>query len=104
MPIAGGVIAYLIANNAPQVSEQTSTVQPLPPAALPVERPKALEIAPIPQPLGETMEFVVRCNDTFDRIFRQLKLDLNDLANIRQLPGIKDQLDRLRRRAIVFNQ
>jgi murein DD-endopeptidase MepM/ murein hydrolase activator NlpD len=96
VPIAGGVIAYLIANNAPHVSEQISTVQPLPPAALPVEQPKALEIAPIPQPLGETMEFVVRRNDTLDRIFRQLKLDLNDLANIRQLPGIKDQLDRLR--------
>lgn len=42
------------------------------------------------------MEFVVRRNDTLDRIFRQLKLDLNDLANIRQLPGIREQLDRLR--------
>jgi murein DD-endopeptidase MepM/ murein hydrolase activator NlpD len=96
VPIAGGVIAYLIANNTPQVAERTSSAQPLPPPAFPIAQPKPLEIAPIPQPLGDTMEFVVRRNDTLDRIFRQLKLDLSDLANIRNLPGIRDQLDRLR--------
>ena len=42
------------------------------------------------------MEFVVRRNDTLDRIFRQLKLNLADLASIRELPGVQAQLDRLR--------
>jgi murein DD-endopeptidase MepM/ murein hydrolase activator NlpD len=96
VPIAGGVIAYLLTNNPSQVADQVSNIQTLPPPAFPASQPKALEVAPIPQPLGDTMEFVVRRNDTLDRIFRQLKLDLNDLANIRQLPGIRDQLDQLR--------
>ena len=35
-------------------------------------------------------------NDTLDRIFRRLQLSLNDLAAVRELPGIKSDLDRLR--------
>jgi murein DD-endopeptidase MepM/ murein hydrolase activator NlpD len=52
--------------------------------------------SPIPKPLGDTVEFVVRRNDTLDRIFRQLKLDLTDLALIRDLPGVQKSLDQLR--------
>jgi murein DD-endopeptidase MepM/ murein hydrolase activator NlpD len=96
VPIAGGVIAYLLTNNAAQFADETAAVESLPPTALPVIEPAPLQIEPIPQPLGDTMEFVVRRNDTLDRIFRQLKLDLSDLANIRELPGIREQLDRLR--------
>ncbi|HEY5808442.1 MAG TPA: M23 family metallopeptidase, partial [Povalibacter sp.] len=62
----------------------------------PVLQPEALSLPPIPQPLGDTLEFVVRRNDTLDRIFRQLKLNLNDLANIRDVPGVREQLDQLR--------
>lgn len=95
LPIAGGVVAYLLSNNTSQITEQQSAaLESLQPTVMPPAPP--LEVEPIPQPLGDTMEFVVRRNDTLDRIFRQLKLDLNDLANIRQLPGIREQLDRLR--------
>src|SRR5262245_39850188 len=52
--------------------------------------------APIPPQLGVTIDFVVRRNDTLDRIFRQLKLNLDDLALIREMPGVRDSLDQLR--------
>jgi len=35
-------------------------------------------------------------NDTLDRIFRKLKLNLTDLANLRALPGIRTHMDNLR--------
>src|SRR5690349_16517578 len=50
----------------------------------------------MPQLLGDTVEFVVRRNDTMDRIFRQLKLNLTDLASIRDVPGVQARLDQLR--------
>ncbi len=46
--------------------------------------------------LISTVEFVVRRDDTLERIFRQLELNLQDLAAIRELPDVKKTLDRLR--------
>lgn len=43
-----------------------------------------------------TIEVIVTRNDTLDRIFRRLQLNLADLASVRNLPGIKSHLDRLR--------
>jgi murein DD-endopeptidase MepM/ murein hydrolase activator NlpD len=43
-----------------------------------------------------TIEVIVSRNDTLDRIFRKLKLDLADLASMRGLPGLKAGLDKLR--------
>lgn len=43
-----------------------------------------------------TIEVIVTRNDTLDRIFRRLQLSLSDLASVRNLPGIKSHLDRLR--------
>src|SRR5262245_43657648 len=52
---------------------------------------------PSPAALGaSTIEVIVSHNDTLDRIFRRLKLDLADLASLRSLPGLKNGLDRLR--------
>jgi murein DD-endopeptidase MepM/ murein hydrolase activator NlpD len=51
----------------------------------------------MPAVLGaSTVEVIVSHNDTLDRIFRRLKLDLADLASLRSLPGLKNALDRLR--------
>jgi murein DD-endopeptidase MepM/ murein hydrolase activator NlpD len=44
----------------------------------------------------QTIEVVVSHNDTLDRIFRRLKLNLADLASLRSLPGLKSALDQLR--------
>src|SRR5262245_4617424 len=37
---------------------------------------------------GEAIEVIVSRNDTLDRIFRRLKLDLSDLATMRNLPDL----------------
>ena len=51
----------------------------------------------MPMVLGaQTIEVIVSHNDTLDRIFRRLKLDMADLASLRSLPGLKTALDRLR--------
>ncbi|MEP7243568.1 MAG: peptidoglycan DD-metalloendopeptidase family protein [Gammaproteobacteria bacterium] len=51
----------------------------------------------MPAVLGaSTIDVIVSHNDTLDRIFRRLKLDLADLASLRNLPGLKNGLDRLR--------
>ncbi len=43
-----------------------------------------------------TSEVVVGRNDTLDRIFRRLQLSLADLAALRGLPGLKEDVDRLK--------
>jgi murein DD-endopeptidase MepM/ murein hydrolase activator NlpD len=42
------------------------------------------------------IDIVVGRNDTLDRIFRKLQLNLTDLANLRSMPGIKTHMDNLR--------
>jgi murein DD-endopeptidase MepM/ murein hydrolase activator NlpD len=42
------------------------------------------------------IDVIVTRNDTLDRIFRRLKLNLSDLATLRSLPGIRSALDSLR--------
>jgi murein DD-endopeptidase MepM/ murein hydrolase activator NlpD len=44
---------------------------------------------------GTAIEVIVRRNDTLDRIFRQLELNLADLASLRALPDLHATLDRL---------
>ncbi len=43
-----------------------------------------------------TIRVIVSRNDTLDHIFRRLTLSLADLASLRNLPGIRAHLDRLR--------
>src|SRR5205823_164646 len=43
-----------------------------------------------------TIDVIVTRNDTLDRIFRRLKLNLADLASLRSLPGLRAHLDSLR--------
>ncbi len=43
-----------------------------------------------------TIDVVVTRNDTLERIFRRLKLNLADLASLRSLPGTRAALDSLR--------
>jgi murein DD-endopeptidase MepM/ murein hydrolase activator NlpD len=96
VPLMGGIIAYALTTREapiaapPQLHDIMGLASPPP---LPIEVPTG-EL--IPPPLGDTVEFVVRRNDTLDRIFRQLKLSLTDLASIRDLPGIDKNLDQLR--------
>jgi len=85
---------------APAASESAGPAQPVTEA--PSDAGASVEVAPSgsqPQSaaLGlSTIEVVVRKNDTLDRIFRRLQLNLADLASLRKLPELKAQLDRLR--------
>jgi murein DD-endopeptidase MepM/ murein hydrolase activator NlpD len=45
--------------------------------------------------IGSSIEVIVGDNDTLDRIFRRLELDVADLARLRALPELRAQLDRL---------
>ncbi|HEY1283269.1 MAG TPA: peptidoglycan DD-metalloendopeptidase family protein [Steroidobacteraceae bacterium] len=64
------------------------------PAAL---QPVTTQASMLPMDLGaSTIEVIVSRNDTLDRIFRRLKLDLSDLASVRNLPGLRNALDDLR--------
>ncbi len=48
-----------------------------------------------PTVIGSSIEVIVGDNDTLDRIFRRLELDVADLARLRALPELRAQLDRL---------
>lgn len=93
LPLAGAAIVYSVSRTP--VPEATTTpsavVESMPPVAPDIEVEP-----PEPLPKGETTEYVVRRNDTLDRIFRQLGLSLADLSNIRALDGMRENLDRLR--------
>lgn len=62
--------------------------------------PAAPQQATTPMPgaglVASTIDVIVSRNDTLDRIFRRLRLNLADLASLRGLPGLKAHLDRLR--------
>jgi len=63
--------------------------------------PSSLQLASVPSLEDaklalSTMDVIVARNDTLDRIFRRLKLNLADLASLRSLPGIRATLDGLR--------
>lgn len=53
------------------------------------------------KPLESAVAVVVRRNDTLDSIFRRLQLSIEDLAAIRNLPGIRQSLDFLKPGDIV---
>jgi murein DD-endopeptidase MepM/ murein hydrolase activator NlpD len=43
-----------------------------------------------------TIEVVVSRNDTMDRLFRRFELNLSDLATLRNLPELRNEVDRLK--------
>jgi len=96
VPLIGGLIAYTLARTPASVTDEpVLTVPAIVPSMLPALTPQEIATS-IPPPLGDSIEFVVRRNDTLDRIFRQLKLNLTDLALIRDVPGVGAKLDQLR--------
>jgi murein DD-endopeptidase MepM/ murein hydrolase activator NlpD len=95
LPLIGGIVAYTM------TTREDAVVAPQPTVNLPNLPPIQFEevtlpAATPPKLLGDTVEYVVRRNDTMDRIFRQLKLNLADLAMIRDLPSVQKNIDQLR--------
>jgi murein DD-endopeptidase MepM/ murein hydrolase activator NlpD len=86
-------------NPPPPPSSGTNPVAAATPAAAPIVPELALHEAGFANPVAlgaSTIEVIVSRNDTLDRIFRRLKLNLTDLASLRDLPGLKAGLDKLR--------
>ena len=94
VPIVGGFVAYSLSKDPPSIAEDKLVIPTIPVPELPPLQP--LEIQPIPQQTGERTDYVVRRNDTLDRIFRQLGLSLVDLSNVRSIDGARERLDSLR--------
>jgi murein DD-endopeptidase MepM/ murein hydrolase activator NlpD len=64
--------------------------------APPAESAAAPAATAAPSPLAAAVAVVVRRNDTLDSIFRRLSLSIEDLAAVRNLPGIRQSLDFLK--------
>lgn len=77
------------AHNAPAAAAKAPPTAPAHQPAV----PPAAEPAP---PAPASVDITVGRNDTLDRIFRRLNLDLTDLANLRNMPGIRAHMDSLR--------
>jgi len=96
LPLAGAAVAYVLAVREPSIVSpppiQAATLGLSDVPALDLDEVTAANLAQ----LGETTEYAVRRNDTLDRIFRHLKLNLTDLAAVRELPGARERLDQLR--------
>lgn len=92
-----GVFAAGIVASVAVASGLWTTLEP-PLDASPLPEPT---VAPAPEPTVtvdplETLEIVIRRNDTLDAVFRKLELSLSDLAALRSLPDVRRSLDRLR--------
>lgn len=63
----------------------------------PLQKPAAATVAALDRMASglSTIVVVVRRNDTLDRIFRKLALNLSDLANLRAIGSTRQLLDRL---------
>lgn len=97
LPVVGGLLAYMLAKEPiPAPTDRPASPPSGIAVALPTLEAPVIPDPTVPPPLGDTIEFVVRRNDTLDRIFRQLELSLNDLASIRDVPGVRERLDQLR--------
>src|SRR5688572_17255448 len=90
-----GAISYLSSR-----SPAPEPIAILPSIQAPLENSSA---APLPEQEPahsgfnfDSVDVVIRRNDTLDRIFRQLQLNITDLATIRGLPGVRQALDILR--------
>jgi murein DD-endopeptidase MepM/ murein hydrolase activator NlpD len=93
-------VCVLLAWGAFQAARETpQTVHELPQRLLPPAPDRtglmAMSAAPQLAPGLASIEVIVRRNDTLDRIFRKLELDLGDLATLRALDTVRPALDRL---------
>ncbi|HKZ73134.1 MAG TPA: peptidoglycan DD-metalloendopeptidase family protein [Steroidobacteraceae bacterium] len=96
-PDAEVVSPSALASSAHEAAEKSDAPTTRQSDVPPVMTPDPLQTAPQAAGLGfSTIEVIVGRNDTLDRIFRRLQLNLADLASLRGLPGLKAQLDRLR--------
>ena len=101
---ACAVVGWSLLHGALTVAPAAAPDQPLEPAAVRSAPPTtvptpAVQLAEMPSfgsAAVSTIDVVVARNDTLDRIFRRLKLNLADLASLRSLPHVREALDSLK--------
>jgi murein DD-endopeptidase MepM/ murein hydrolase activator NlpD len=84
-------VSTAVASHPPAGSGATPT-----PARLAASTASAAVVRAVTPSELSTIRVIVSRNDTLDHIFRRLALSLSDLASLRNLPGIRAHLDRLR--------
>ena len=99
---ACAVVGWSLLHGSVEIAPPPDTAASPPAAtAAPAAAAPAVALASV-SPLADAqaalsrIDIVVARNDTLERIFRRLKLDLSDLASMRSLPGVRDALDSLR--------
>jgi murein DD-endopeptidase MepM/ murein hydrolase activator NlpD len=88
---AGGIAWYLARPVAAPVAVPVEAVA----TPGPVDRVASAASAAL-KPLGKAVEVIVHRHDTLDAIFRRLSVSVEDLAAIRNLPGVRQSLDMLK--------
>jgi murein DD-endopeptidase MepM/ murein hydrolase activator NlpD len=81
--LLGCLLLYTLTTTPTSSAPEATT----PPATLSHVTPRSF-----PTPSGQTIDFVVRRHDTLEKIFRHLRLSLDDLAAILDLPGVRTRL------------
>jgi murein DD-endopeptidase MepM/ murein hydrolase activator NlpD len=98
--LAGSPAGATAASGSAATAAASSTAW-LSPAARAAAAASSLQLASAPtladaRAAFSTIDVIVTRNDTLDRIFRRLKLNLTDLASLRGLPHLRSSLDSLR--------
>jgi murein DD-endopeptidase MepM/ murein hydrolase activator NlpD len=93
LPLFGGVLASVLTQSSTSTANTAAITTP---PNEPFDPSTLTLAAPISEPIGTIVEFVVGRNDTLERIFRRANFSLEDLATIRGLPGMREALDMLR--------
>ncbi len=96
LPAVTGFVTYKLLSSELPASQLADNLAKLGKQATPELPVPTLHSPGEDSAVVNTVEFVVRRNDTLERIFRQLQLNLKDLATIRELPEVKKALDLLR--------
>jgi murein DD-endopeptidase MepM/ murein hydrolase activator NlpD len=96
-----GIVAgagFLFLHEPDRGADPTPVAQsavPAPAQAVPAVPPPVMP-PPAAFPAADTSDVIVGRNDTLDAIFKRLSLDPADLAAIRQMPGMRQNLDFLK--------
>ena len=98
---ACAVVCWSLLHGSVQIAPPAAPSQPAaatPAAAAPAPTVQLAAASPLADAEAalSRIDIVVARNDTLERIFRRLKLDLADLASLRSLPGVREALDSLR--------
>jgi murein DD-endopeptidase MepM/ murein hydrolase activator NlpD len=95
-PLSLGALTYWLTEQVPTRFGGALHVSEVPLQSLALPMSSIDVVEPVLDPIGDAVEFIVRRNDTLERIFREARINLDDLATIRTLPGVRESIDALR--------